>query len=346
MFSVDTKSVLTQSESYRPFHFPWAIETAKKQVIDMTWDVHQIELQDDLRQYNSKDGLATRNFSHEHNKKIVDTLSLSFTEMDRGVAQGYVKLIPYSKNNEVLTADITMAFKETIHQRAYALAAESFGFTDADWVAFKQYQEMNAKIDAISGSEEIDPSTRLGYCKLRTQIAMGEGIGLFGSFTSFLNFKRFGKLMGFNDVNSWSLSDETGHVEYNFRVIENEEKLLSYVERLELKKFTEQVVENYVLAEHSFIDLIGDQEDLPREKLKEYIVYIGKLRLYQRNYLDFKEVPENPLDWMDHILSAGKAENFFEKKVTSYSHQPLIGEIDYSGYATAALSRVIKYDLS
>lgn len=336
------KSVLTESESYRPFYFPWALETAKKQVIDMYWDVHQVELQDDLRQYNSKDGLATKNFSHEHNKKIIDTLSLSFTEMDRSVAQGYVKLIPHTKNNEVLTGDITLAFKETIHQRAYALAAESFGFTDADWVAFKEYQEMSDKLDAISGGE-VDPSTRLGYVKLRTQIAMGEGIGLFGSFTSFLNFKRFGKLIGFNDVNAWSLSDETGHVEYNFRVIENEEKFLSYAEKIELERFTRKVVDSYVEAEHSFIELLGDQEDLTKEQLKDYIVYIGKLRLYQRNYLPFSEVPETPLDWMDHILSAGKHENFFEKRTTSYSHQPLSGVVDYSNYGSAMLNRTIKY---
>lgn len=36
-------------------------------------------------------------------------------------------------------------------------------------------------------------------------------------------------------------------------------------------------------------------------------------------------------------------ENFFEKRVTSYSHNPLIGEIDYSKYKAAMADRVIKY---
>jgi len=335
-------SLFTESEGYRPFHYPWAVEMAKKQAIDMFWDVHQIELQDDLRQYNSKDGLTTKNRTHEENKKLVDTLSLAFTEMDMGVASGYTKLLPFVRNNEQRTGFITSAFKETVHQRAYALAAESFGFTDADWVAFRTYKEMSDKIDVMT-LNEADPSTRLGFCKILTQIALGEGIGLFAAFTSFLNLKRFGLLIGFNDVNQWSLADETVHVEYNFKVLESEGKLLSYVEQLELQKYTETLTAEFVKVEKAYIDLLGEQEDLTKDQLKAYMDYLGALRLYQRGYLDFKDVPVNPLDWMDYMLSASKHENFFEKRVTSYSHNPLIGEIDYSKYKAAMVDRVIKY---
>ncbi len=335
-------TIFNESESYRPFFYPFAIETAKKQVIDMTWDVHQIELQDDLRQYNSKDGLATKTRSHAQNKELIDSLSLLFTEMDRTVAQGYTQIIPYVKNNEALTAFITFAFKETVHQRAYALAAESFGFSDADWIAFKSYKEMRDKLEVMSESS-ADLSTRLGFCQKLTQIALSEGIGLFAAFTEFLNLKRFGLLMGFNDVNQWSLADETGHVEFNFKIIQSEAKLLSYVEQLELQAYTEKLVEQFVQVEKNYVDLIGDQEDLPAEQVKKYMEYLGLLRLYQLGYRTHKEVPENPLDWMDYMLSAAKHENFFEKRVTSYSHQPLIGELDTSKYISMLSNRVIKY---
>ena len=308
----------------------------------MFWDVHQIELQDDLRQYNSKDGLTTKNRTHEQNKSLVDTLSLAFTEMDMGVASGYTKLLPFVRNNELRTGFLTIAFKETIHQRAYALAAESFGFTDADWVVFRTYKEMSDKIDVMT-LNEADPSTRLGFCKILTQIALGEGIGLFAAFTSFLNLKRFGLLMGFNDVNQWSLADETGHVEFNFKVLGSEVRLLSYVEQLELQVYTEKLVSEFVNVEKAYIDLLGEQEDLSIEQLKAYMDYLGDLRLYQLGYKEFREVPINPLDWMDYMLSASKHENFFEKRVTSYSHNPLIGEIDYSKYKAAMVNRVIKY---
>lgn len=335
-------SLFTESEGYRPFIYPWAIEAAKKQAIDMFWDVHQIELQDDLRQYNSKNGLATANCSHEQNKKLIDTLSLAFTEMDMAVASGYTKLLPFVRNNEMRTAFLTIAFKETIHQRAYALAAESFGFTDADWVAFKQYKEMSDKIDTMTNSD-ADASTRLGFCKILTQIALGEGIGLFAAFTSFLNFKRFGILIGFNDVNQWSLADETGHVDFNFKVLKNEVRLLSFVEQLELQKFTEALAYKFAEVEKNYVDLLGEQEGLSIEQLKSYMGYLVELRLYQLDYRKFEQVPVNPLDWMDYMLSASKHENFFEKRVTSYSHLPLIGEVDYSSYKAAMVNRVIKY---
>jgi len=336
-------SIFKESESYRPFSYPYAMEAAKKQVIDMTWDVHQVELQDDLRQYNSKDGLVTKTRTHAENKKLIDNLSLLFTEMDRAVASGYTQLIPYVKNNEVLTAFITFAFKETVHQRAYALAAESFGFTDSDWVSFKQYKEMRDKIEVMSESN-IDISTRLGFLMKLTQVALGEGIGLFAAFTEFLNLKRFGILMGFNDVNQWSLADETAHVDFNFSVIKSESAFLSYVEKLELQKYTEELVDKFVEVEKNYVDLIGDQEDLPAEKVKRYMDYLGCLRLYQLGYKSFKEVPENPLEWMDYMLSAAKHENFFEKRVTSYSHEPLIGDLDVSRYSSMLANRVIKYE--
>lgn len=335
-------SLFKESEGYRPFVYPWAIEVAKKQAIDMFWDVHQIELQDDLRQYNSKDGLATKTRTHDQNKTLIDTLSLAFTEMDMGVASGYTKLLPYVRNNELRTSFLTIAFKETIHQRAYALAAESFGFTDADWVAFRTYKEMSDKIEVMTESS-ADPSTRLGFCKILTQIALGEGIGLFAAFTSFLNFKRYGILMGFNDVNQWSLADETGHVDHNFKVLESEEVNLTYVEKLELQKYTEQLVSKFVEVEKAYVDLLGEQESLSIIELKDYMDYLGALRLYQRGYLPFEKVPVNPLDWMDYMLSASKHENFFEKRVTSYSHKPLVGELDVGNYKAAMVSRVIKY---
>ena len=40
----------------------------------------------------------------------------------------------------------------------------------------------------------------------------------------------------------------------------------------------------------------------------------------------------NPLSWMDWVLSGKKHTNFFEERVTEYSHDTLKGEIDYKGY--------------
>ena len=129
-------SIFEKSLTYRPIVYAFAVEAEKRQAIDTYWHEGQIDLTDDLRQYHSKDGLATPNFSHEHNKEILDKLLPFFTQLDMEVAGGYVQLIPYVKNNEIRSLFIAEAAKEIRHQRAYALAGETFGFTDTDWATF------------------------------------------------------------------------------------------------------------------------------------------------------------------------------------------------------------------
>ena len=65
-------SVFERSISYRPFKYPWAVEAARKHTIDMYWDTHAVELQDDMIQYNSVNGLATDNVTHAENKETLD----------------------------------------------------------------------------------------------------------------------------------------------------------------------------------------------------------------------------------------------------------------------------------
>ncbi len=327
-------SVFKESTSYRPFVYPWAMEAAKKHAIEMFWDVHQIELQDDLRQYNSKDGLKTKDVSHETNKYIIDQLLCVFTEMDKTVAGGYIQLLPYIQNNEARTWFLTVAQRETVHQRGYAILAETFGFTDKDWSRFSEYAEMRDKLDAMTASH-LNGRDEYKAAVILATILLGEGIGLFGAFAVLLNFKRQGKLMGFNDVNQWSLLDEQDHVNGNIKFLNEMRKDLTEAENWSLDRLIEQVVEKYTNAEYKFLDLlyaVGNQQDLAIEDVKLYISYLGKLRLFQLGLLSLEEVPQSPLDWMDWMLSASRHDAFFEKRVTDYSHKRLEGGVDYSKY--------------
>jgi len=327
-------SVFKESASYRPFVYPWAVEMSKKHAIEMFWDVHQIELQDDLRQYNSKDGLKTKDVSHETNKYIIDQLLCVFTEMDKTVAGGYTQILPYIKNNEARTWFLTVAQRETVHQRGYAILAETFGFTDKDWSRFNEYAEMRDKLDAMTASH-LKGRDEYKAAVILATILLGEGIGLFGAFAVLLNFKRQGKLMGFNDVNQWSLADEQEHVIGNIKFLNEMRKDLTEAENWSLDRLIENVVEKYTNAEYKFLDLlyaVGNQQDLAIEDVKLYISYLGKLRLFQLGLLTLEDVPPSPLDWMDWMLSAPRHDAFFEKRVTDYSHKRLEGKVDYAKY--------------
>lgn len=326
-------SIFEKSASYRPFKYPEFVKEEKKQRIEMHWTEDQIDLSDDLRQYHTKGGLATKSFSHEHNKEVIDSILPLFTEMDSAVGEGYCQLLPYIGNNEARALMMVQAAREVTHFRGYALANETFGFPESSWLDFKKYQEMQDKVDLLTSNSE-DLSDKLNWCKKLGTILLGEGIGLFGSFTCLLNFRRFGLLNGFNDVNAWSLLDENEHVLRNIDVLNEARKDLTEDQNKELNQFLVDCAQAYVDAEKTFIALVmskGGLEDLTEEELVAYIEYLGKFRLYQAGVLGSLEVPKNPLKWMDWLLGSKHA-NFFETKVTDYSHAKLAGEIDYSVY--------------
>lgn len=328
-------SIFKESIAYRPFTYQWAVEAERKHRIDMVWNENQVELQDDLRQFTTDKGLETKDVSHESNKNSLEKMIMLFTEMDAKVAGGYTRLLPYVGNNEIRTLFITFASREVTHQRGYALAAETFGFTNSDWSEFKNYKEMQDKIDLLT-QDVGDLSIPLNFAKMLSVILLGEGISLFGAFACLLNLRRFGLMQNFNTINEWSLKDEQEHVRNNIRVLyEIRANDLSEVENLELEKFIRKTAAKFRIAEHAFLDIVfemGPQQDMTLEESKEFINYLEELRLYQLGYIDSDKVRKNPLDWIDYILSGSTHTNFFEARVVDYSHNELEGEADYSKF--------------
>lgn len=337
-------SIFTQSESYRPFNYNWAVEMEQRHRIDMHWHENQVDLADDLRQYHSVDGMKTENVTHQENKDILNKLLLLFTEMDAAVGTGYTKLLPHVGNNEIRTLMMTFAAREVTHQRGYALAAETFGYTNSQWKEFRSYEAMLGKLDILSETVG-DLSVPINFAKYLSIILLGEGIALFGAFACLLNLKRYGIAVGFNAVNEWSLADESEHVKGNISTLKEIIKSdLDDLQKDELYTFIIQMVDKYVEAEHLFLDLVfemSNQEGMTKQDTKNYISYLGRLRLYEIGILGGETIGENPLAWMDYILSGSKHTNFFEARTTDYSHNGLQGEIDYAKYKDLLTDRLL-----
>ena len=112
-------------------------------------------------------------------------------------------------------------------------------------------------------------------------------------------------------------------------------KELTADENTELDTFIVEVVSKYVAAEHKFLELVFgkyQQEDFTLEQAKNYINYLGALRLHQLGLIEANEVPENKLTWIEDILYGQRHTNFFESRVADYSHTKLAGDVDYKGY--------------
>lgn len=328
--------IFTPTKAYRPFKAPKAMAMVEEHDISLYWSTHQVELNDDIKSFHTKDGLKTDNVSHESNKNMLEKILALFTQMDLEVGAAYCQLLPYIKNNEWRCWYMTKAAREVTHQRAYAMIVEELGFPESTWTEFREYAEMHDKIDIISNVDGRDHSKPLDFAKTVAQIGLGEGIALFGAFACMLNLKRSGLMMGTNLVNEWSLRDEEKHVEGNFSAINDIRTDLTEDQKSELNEFILDITKRYVEAELKFIDLVfemGPQEGMTKEDMKLYIKYLADFRLVTLGLEPHYSIEENPLDWMDWMLSGRKHNNFFEGKMASYDHTGLLGTVDYSTYA-------------
>jgi|TARA_B110000977_G_scaffold73750_1_gene99792 ribonucleoside-diphosphate reductase beta chain len=309
------------SETYKPFHYPWAVEITTRHE-KVHWVEDELDLSEDVSDWKSgKTSVVEREY-------ITNILRL-FTQSDVAVGQNYFdQFIPKFKNNEVRNMLGSFATREGIHQRAYALLNETLGLSDAEYHAFLEYQEMTDKIEFMMDS---DPNTVRGLGLSLAKAVMNEGVALFASFVMLLNFQRYGKMKGMGKVVEWSIRDESIHVEgvsklfkaycaEHPRIIDDEFKGQIY-----------EMARQAVKLEDKFIDLayqLGDIEGLAAADVKTYIRYITDRRLLQLGMKPNFKVKDNPLPWLEWVLNGADHTNFFENRVTEYEVAGLTGKWD------------------
>lgn len=97
----------------------------------------------------------------------------------------------------------------------------------------------------------------------------------------------------------------------------------------ELKADIYQMFRDAVKLEDTFVDLaykMGDVEGLSKAEVKQYIRYIADRRLIQLGLKGNYGIKENPLPWLDWVISADNVTNFFEQRVADYSAGGMTGE--------------------
>ena len=310
--------LLEFSETYKPFHYPWAVELTTRHE-KAHWIEDEIDLSEDVSDW--KGGKIT-----ETEKEFITNILRLFTQSDVAVGQNYFdQFIPKFKNNEVRNMLSSFATREGIHQRAYALLNETLGLPPEEYHAFLEYSEMADKIDFMMQS---DTSTMRGIGLALAKSVMNEGVALFASFVMLLNFQRLGKMKGMGKVVEWSVRDETMHVEGISKLFKAFCKEHPRIVDDEFKKEIYDLARNTVKLEDKFIQLaykLGEIEGLSMDELKTYIRYITDRRLLQLGMKPNFKVKENPLPWLEWVLNGADHTNFFENRVTEYEVAGLTG---------------------
>ena len=305
-------NLLEERDYYKPFNYPWAFEMYKKQQ-QMHWMPEEVPLQDDIKDYKEK--------LTPENKALVDNIFRFFTQADVDVCCGYAKhYLPTFKQPEVRMMLVSFAAMEAVHQEAYSLLLETLGKSDDEYQKFTEIQAMSDKHEYLTDFNMRDKHEMAKTMAVYSGFT--EGVQLFSSFAILLNFPRHNLMKGMGQIVTWSIRDETLHVEgmsklFRTFIAENPEL---WTDKLKYEVYC--AAERVVELEDSFIDVCFDNADiegLTAVEVKEYIRYIADRRLLGLGMKAIFHSTENPLPWLDQQINAVEHTNFFENSATEYA---------------------------
>ena len=319
-------SLLEKRLAYKPFKYPWAF-TAYELQNQMHWIPSEVPLHDDVVDWSQR--------LSQSEKNLLTQLFRFFTQGDIDVAQGYIdKYMPLFKPTEIRMMLCAFAAMEATHIHAYSLLLDTVGIPETEYEAFAKYKEMSDKHNYFDGFDpkRHDLATTEGKRELAKTLAVysafGEGLQLFSSFVILLNFQRFGKMKGMCQIVTWSIRDESLHVESMIKLFREFVNENSEVVDDEFKKNIYDIARKMVELEDNFIDLAFEQggiEGLTTGEVKQYIRYVADRRLLSLGLKPNFGVEDNPLPWLDWVLNGVEHTNFFENRATEYAKGALTG---------------------
>ena len=310
--------LLEERHYYKPFNYPWAFEAYKTQQ-HMHWLPDEVNLADGLKDFRER--------LTEDNRQLLTNIFRFFTQADVDVAEGYAThYLPTFKQPEVRMMLSAFANMEAVHQEAYSLLLETLGYDDSEYQKFTEIQSMYEKHEYLSdfGTESLVDLAKT----MAVYSAFTEGVQLFSSFAILLNYSRHNFMKGMGQIVTWSIRDETLHVESMSRLFKELIRENPELWTDELKYEIYCAAERTVELEDAFIDTCFESAEilnLSSEEVKEYIRYIADRRLLGLGMKAIFKSSKNPLPWLDYILNGVEHTNFFENRATEYARASTTG---------------------
>ena len=311
---------------YKPFDHPWMFDYYSQQN-QMHWFPEDVPLHNDVKDWQTLD---------DNEKNLLTQIFRLFTQSDVDVSSGYVdRYMRIFKKPEARMMMGAFNNMESIHQHAYSLLLDTVGMPEIEYKAFADYEAMADKheyVDAVRVSKGDKGSIAKA---LAIYSAFTEGLQLFSSFIVLLNFPRFGKMKGMGQIITYSIRDESLHVEAMTKLFREfiQENLDIWTD--DFKKEIYQACREMVSLEDRFLDLVfemGDIDGLTKKEMKQYIRYIADRRLLQLGLKPNYNVKDNPIGWLDDVLGV-EHQNFFEGRATTYMKAGLRGDVGKMEFA-------------
>tara|TARA_R110002012_G_scaffold75389_2_gene190528 strand:- start:265 stop:1236 length:972 start_codon:yes stop_codon:yes gene_type:complete len=316
-------------EYYKPFDHPWMFDYYVQQN-QMHWFPEDVPLHTDVKDWQEL---------KESEKNLLTQIFRLFTQSDVDVSTGYVdRYMRIFKKPEARMMMGAFNNMESIHQHAYSLLLDTVGMPEIEYKAFSEYSVMLDKHEYINNIK-VSPKDKKSIAKaLAVYSGFTEGLQLFSSFIILLNFPRFGRMKGMGQIITYSIRDESLHVEAMTKLFRDyiQENIELWTD--DLKQEIYQACRDMVDLEDRFLNLVfemGDIEGLTQKEMQEYIRYIADRRLLQLGLKPNYGVKDNPLGWLDDVLGV-EHQNFFEGRATAYMKAGLRGNVSNAEFMDVA----------
>ena len=313
-------SLLDTRDYYKPFDHPWMFDYYSQQN-QMHWFPEDVPLHNDVKDWQTMT---------DEEKNLLTQIFRLFTQSDVDVGAWYVdRYMRIFKKPEARMMMSSFANMESIHQHAYSLLLDTVGMPEVEYKAFSEYEAMADKHEYINAVKVTKGDKKSIAKALAIYSGFTEGLQLFSSFIILLNFPRFGKMKGMGQIITYSIRDESMHVEAMTKLFREfmQENIDLWTDDFKAEIY--QACREMVDLEDRFLDLVFEQGDIPgltKKEMQQYIRYIADRRLLQLGLKPNYEVKDNPLNWLDDVLGV-EHQNFFEGRATTYMKAGLRGNV-------------------
>lgn len=268
------------------------------------WTAEEIDLSDDVEQYNNLTG-GERHFINN----VLAFFAASDGIVNENLAENFVSEVQYPEAKFFYGFQIMM---ENIHSETYSLLIDTYIKNPEEQ---EKYFKAIERIPCVKKKAEwalswIDSPS---FAERLIAFAAVEGIFFSGSFCSIFWLKKRGLMPGLSFSNELISRDEGLHCDFACHLHNKH-----VIDKVPKEKITEILksaldIEKEFITESLPVDLIGMNCVL----MKQYLEFVTDRLLVDLECDKLYNV-ENPFDFMQNIALENKT-NFFEKRVGEYS---------------------------
>lgn len=318
----------------RPMRYPEFYEMYRD-AIRNTWTVEEVDFSTDIIDLRER-----MNASERH---LVQRLVAFFATGDSIVANNLaLNLYQHINAPEARMYLSRQLYEEALHVQFYLTLldtyvpdlnerAQAFAAIDNIPSIRRKAQFCFRWIDSVNnlGSLETDSDRRNFLLNLICFACCIEGLFFFAAFAYVYYLRSRGLLQGLASGTNWVFRDESGHMNFAFKVIDTVRQEQPHLFDAQLERQIVEMMEEAVECEAQFADDILQLgiAGLSPVEMRQYLEYVADQRLIRLG-LPARFGSRNPFSFME-LQDVQELTNFFERRVSAYQ-VAVAGEVAFN----------------